>query len=387
MERPVRKALGNHLNESTLLAVTAVVCVVLLVTASAVLMLSASGRQDLLLTGDRGFSVRIQTAQAILSFVLLGLMATLPMARLRRWSHYILFLGIMAAILPFFPELGIRSGGATREVALGPLRWQPGLILTLTVVIWTASMFARRPLGVRQRWFSVGVVAVSLVLALLQPDFSLVPLILIPIAMQALRAGIENKRALLLAITVGLMIGATAALHPYVTRRVDAWLHPERTAKFVGRDYLLLQQGVANGGLAGTGYGRGKYVVQTGAAKSDYFFGHMVEELGWIRALGILLLYLPILLIGMRVAARARDRFVALMGAGMATYLLTAVAVHVAVSLRLIPVTAIHLPFLSFGGTPLVTSMAALGILLSANRTLDRRSEISPDEDTTAITM
>jgi cell division protein FtsW len=375
------------LNETPLLAFIAVGCVFLLVVSGEVLLFTASGRQDALVAGDRWASVRIQTVQAILSFGLLGLMSTIPLQRMRRWANPILVLGILAAVLPFFPDIGIRSGGATREVALGPLRWQPGLILTLTVVMWTAGMFARRPLGVRQRWFSVGVVALAIVLALLQPDFSLVPLILLPVAMQALRAGIEGKRALILAVTVGLMIGGTAALHPYVTRRVDGWLHPERTAKFVGRDYLLLQQGVASGGFVGSGYGQGKYVVQTGAAKTDYFFGHMVEELGLIRAMIILSLYLPILWLGLRVALRARDRFVALVGTGMAVYLLSAVAVHAAVSLRWIPVTAIHLPFLSFGGTPLVTSMAAMGILLSANRALTSPSIVGPDEDTTAVRL
>lgn len=255
-------------------------------------------------------------------------------------------------------------------------------MLALAVVLWAAAILARRPLGVRRRAVAVGVVLAALSVALVQPDFSLIPLMLVPIGMQAWRARLHGRQALPLALALGLLILAAAAFHPYVTRRVAGWMRPQQTARSEGRDYVLLRQAMQAGGLWGAGYGRGRYVIQTGAAKSDYFFGHAVEELGLVRASLLLVLYLPILWLGARVSERARDRFVALLGTGMAAYILTAVLIHVAVSLRLIPVTAIHLPFYSFGGSSLITSTLALGLLLAAYRAIARGSSVGPSEET-----
>lgn len=389
MNATLRRIFDRLFTDERTLPVAAVICVVGLLVIGDLLLFSASGRQDALQLGDAWTSVRVHSAQSVLALGLLAVVSTLPVSWLRRNATLLAAFGMVAAVLPFLPQVGVRSGGAVREVALGPLRWEPGLILALMVSIWSAATFARRPLGTRRRLLAVGVVALALVLALAQPDFSLVPLILVPVAMQAWRAGLEGRRAVALALALGLIVGLSAALQPYIARRVEAWLHPEKTARYVGRDYLLLQQGVAAGGAMGAGYGHGKYVVQTGNAKTDYFFGHIVEELGFVRAGLLLLLYVPILLLGIRVAEKAHDRFVALLGTGMASFVLTAVAVHIAVSLRLVPVTAIHLPFMSFGGTSIVAAIVAFGLLLAADRSRKLKSAVGADEDTnpTATTV
>jgi cell division protein FtsW len=370
------------MRKDAFLPLTAVVCLLALLVVGDLLLYSAAERQDTLALGDPWYSVRVHTTQSVLALGMLAVVATLPMAWWRRNAGLLLGFAGVAALLPFFPETGIKSGGAVREVALGPLRWEPGLILALGVLVWSAAMFARRPLGLKRRGFAVAIVTAAIVVALGQPDFSLIPLMLVPLGMQAWRAGVQGKRALVLAAVLTAAVAVSAALQPYVARRVEAWLYPQRTAHYVGRDYLLLQQGVAAGGALGAGYGQGKYVVQTGNAKTDYFFGHVVEELGLLRGLALLLLYVPILLLGVRVAERAHDRFVALLGTGAATFILTAVAVHIAVSLRLMPVTAIHLPFMSFGGTSLVASILAFGILLAADRSVNMQSSVGPEEET-----
>lgn len=382
MKQTLRDIINRLFTNERTLPVLAVACVVALLVVGDVLLFTASGRQDALQLGDAWTSVRVHSAQAVLALGLLAVVSTLPVSWLRRNANLLAAFGVVAAALPFLPQVGVRAGGAVREVALGPLRWEPGLILALMVSIWSAATLAKRPLGTKRRLLAVAVVALALTLALAQPDFSLVPLMLVPVGMQAWRAGLEGRRAVALALALGAVVAFSAALQPYIARRVEAWIHPERTARYVGRDYLLLQQGVAAGGAMGAGYGQGKYVVQTGNAKTDYFFGHMVEELGLVRAGLLLLFYVPILLLGIRVADRSRDRFVALLGTGMASFVLTAVAVHIAVSLRLVPVTAIHLPFMSFGGTSIVAAIVAFGLLLAADRGRDQKSAIGTDEDT-----
>lgn len=365
-----------------ILAAVAVACTVAMYLVGAWLVASAAGRADAMLYGDKFHSVKLHAMQSGLAMVLMGAVAWLPASLLRRIAPVGLLAGLGFAWLTIGSPFGVRSGGATREVVLGPIRWEPGQMLVLAIVLWAAAMLARRPLGLRRRAMAVTVVLVALGVAFLQPDFSLIPLMLVPIGMQAWRARLHGRQALPLALGLGLLIVVAAAFHPYVTRRVAGWMRPQQTARYEGRDYVLLRQAMKAGGLWGAGYGRGRYVIQTGAAKSDYFFGHAVEELGLVRAWLLLLLYVPIFGLGAWVSERARDRFVALLGTGMAAYILTAVLIHVAVSLRIIPVTAIHLPFFSFGGSSLVTSTLALGFLLVANRAITHNSPMGPSEDT-----
>ncbi len=346
----------------------AVASVILLTAASCALLFSAASQGEVARYDDAFHTVYRQLGQAAAGLIVLALLALLPVRRLRKLAPWGVAGGLLMAVLPFVPALGIRSGGAVRQFSLGALRWEPGQILVVTLLVWTASVLVRRPLGQVRRFVSVGIVAAGLLISMLQPDFSLLPLILVPVAMQAWLSGVRGRRALQLVIAVTVVVVGAAVVNPYIGRRVDGWMRPQATAHEAGRDYVLLQRGVSSAGALGAGYGKGRHVVRTGEAKSDYLFAHAVEELGFLRAFGLLMLYLPVLLLGIRAVFVRGPTFAGLVGVGMAGYILTAVGVHAAVNLRLVPVTAIHLPFLSFGGASLVASMAALGLLIAVNR-------------------
>jgi cell division protein FtsW (lipid II flippase) len=362
-------------------------CVLLMLALGQPLVFTASRLQDASRMGDAWHSVSVHISNGVIAFMALVIAASVPVERLKRLIPLLAIPSLFLYLLPFIPGFGVRSGGALREATIGPWRWEPGQLLAVTLVMWTAIIFSRRPLGRRRRLGALALVIAAILVALLQPDFSLVSLMLIPIALQALRAGVRGKRAVALSVAVGAIIMVAAMLHPYVSYRVGGWLDPAGTSRQAGRDYLLLQQGIEAGGLLGSGLGKGAYVVKTSSAKADYLLAHTVEELGAVAAFFILLLYVPILLAGLRVALMARDRFVALLGVGLAGYLLTGAAIHTAVNLRMIPVTAIHLPFLSFGGSALFSSALALGFLLSANRAVPFAGAILPEEETTPVAL
>ncbi len=345
-------------------------------------VLSASRPHDSSHYGDALYSMRIHFAQGMIALVLVGLSSLLQVDRLRRWGPWLALPAFAFALLPFVPGFGIRSGGALRDASLWGFVWQPGPILVVALLVWTAAIFSRRPLGRLRRYGAMLLVSAAMLIAVLQPDFSLIALLLVPVAAQAWRAGIRGKRAVRLVLLLTGLVVLLGVLHPYIGRRVGGWLDPSGTRYDAGRDYVLLEKGTHAGGWTGVGYGRGQHVVRTRNAKDDYLFAHLIEETGLLRAFPVLLLYLPVLLVGIRIGWVARNRFVALLGIGLAGFILTAVGVHVAVNLRLMPVTAIHLPFLSFGGSTLVATALALGLLLSANRTVAQTSPEGPEEDT-----
>ncbi|MFG0255994.1 MAG: FtsW/RodA/SpoVE family cell cycle protein, partial [Rhodopirellula sp. JB053] len=291
MEGTIRAALSRQVGNKRFLPGLAVIAAVLLTAAGCALLYSATGQADAARYGNSLYTVYQQLVQASVGFGILALLALVPMSRLRRLAPWGIAGGLVLALLPFVPALGIRSGGAVRHFALGALRWEPGQVLVLTLLVWTASVLAKRPLGRKRRFQSVGVVAAGLIISVMQPDFSLLPLILVPVAVQAWLAGVRGRRALHLVVGVTAVIVGAAVVNPYIARRVDGWMRPQATVHEAGRDYVLLQRGVASAGVMGSGYGKGRYVVRTGEAKSDYMYAHAVEELGFLRAFGLLFLY------------------------------------------------------------------------------------------------
>ena len=361
-------AMGSGLDDHRPWTITAMVCTIVLLLTGHALLYSATSVSDATAFGTPWRTVTIHFLQSLAGLVLLTALFLMPLSKLRRLVPYLLLAAVAASLLLFLPFTGVKSGGAVRHVALGFLRWEPGQVLAVTLILWSALVFSRRPLGSRRRMISLFIVGLALVIAILQPDFSLVALILVPIAGQSLVAGLRLPRAARLALGMGVLILILAALHPYITRRVDGWRHTQATLYDAGYDYVLLQRGVSSGGAWGKGLGQGEHIRKTGVAKSDYLVAHAFEELGVFRALLLLALYLPIFLLGLRAARIHRRSFLGLTGVGMAGYILTAATIHTAVSLRIIPVTAIHMPFLSYGGSSLIMSMAALGLLISVNR-------------------
>jgi cell division protein FtsW len=351
----------------TALLGAAAAATILLLAAGGFLVASAMGAHDLQAHGNAAFTLRLHLRHAVLALFAFLAAAFLPVAILARGALALALAGLVGALLLFVPGLGVRSGGALREVAVGSLLWEPGQLLALAMIVWGAFMFSRRPLGVRRRYLSVVVVGLGIVLAVVQPDFSLIPLILAPLALQGWRAGLRGRRAALWALGMSGVVLAAALFQPYIVRRVDAWIEPQVVRYETGRDYLIMQEGVREGGAWGVGYGQGRHLVKTREAHTDYLFAHALEELGWVRGLLLLLLFLPVFLLAVR-SWRLPDRFAALLALGMSAYIGTAGVIHVLVSLRLVPVTAIHMPFLSYGATALVTSAVAMGILVSANR-------------------
>jgi cell division protein FtsW len=171
---------------------------------------------------------------------------------------------------------------------------------------------------------------------------------------------------LVLAVAGGLVL---ARLFPHVRLRIDAWLDPWADPLGIGYQPLRALFAVGRGGVVGTGLGAGLPEVAgtpaIPAIHTDFPFAALAEELGLVGAAAICALYLVIALRGLRIAALASDDFRALLAAGLTLVVVLQAALIIGGNLKLLPLTGVTLPFISYGGSSLVANGLIVGLLLA----------------------
>jgi cell division protein FtsW (lipid II flippase) len=200
-----------------------------------------------------------------------------------------------------------------------------------------------------------------------------------------------GRRSWLLIGLALFVVGSLAANRyvPHVHERVEVWLHPLSPALITNQSYQLAQGlfGQATGGIFGTGLGRGRPDIVP-FANTDFIASTIGEELGLAGLMAILTIYLLIVMRGLRAAIRTRDDFGKLLGAGLAFGLALQVFVQVGGVTRLIPLTGLTLPFLSYGGSSLISNWVLLALLLRISDASRRPAPILPaipDESATMV--
>lgn len=274
---------------------------------------------------------------------------------------------LLVAVL-YGPEINATH----RWFRLGPVSIQPAELAKLALIPYVAYQIGRKTERINQPALLVPVlVATASVvgLVLLQPDFGTSVLLLVAVGLMLFLAGLP-WRYLAGACATGLPLLAVVALaEPYRRRRVLAFLEPEADpfgAGFQARQSLIA---VGSGGLFGLGPGGSVQKLHyLPHPHSDYLFAIVGEELGFVGALGVLALFAVLLWRGVRAGVSAPDLHGRYLAWGLTGLLVLQALVHVSVSLALAPSKGIPLPFISYGGSSLVASMAACGVLLNVSQ-------------------
>ncbi|MFH1681126.1 MAG: rod shape-determining protein RodA [Candidatus Eisenbacteria bacterium] len=381
----------------------------LLLVAFGILVLYSASRTS---AGEASYHVRQLAWAAIgIGFLALGVFLA------QRWLDVLDFLAIPAYALSLvlLAVLLLRpSTGVERWLAVGPFRFQPSEIAKISLVIVMARVLSNRPpekVGLRHFLVPALVAGVPFLLVLRQPDLGtalvfgaiLIPmlfwaglpervllLVLSPavglIASSHLPAWIVFLFLLLLvllvthsslpfsAVTLGvnMLVGIAGPilwnqLKDYQKTRIVTFLDPGHDP--LGAGYQIIQSEVAigSGGLAGKGFlqeGTQKWLSFLPEQHTDFVFSVVGEEFGFIGCVLLLVVYAVLLGRVLLVASRARDRFASLLVVGFFGYLSFQVVVNVGMTLGLVPVTGLPLPFLSYGGSSLTTTLVAIGIVL-----------------------
>ncbi|MEJ5220923.1 MAG: putative lipid II flippase FtsW [Tepidiforma sp.] len=332
---------------------------------------SASFVRSLVDFGDPYYFVIRQAVWALGGAVGMFVMARLDYRRLRPLA--VPLMGITIVLLVAVIVIGVEGGGARRWIGVGELTLQPAEFAKLTVIIYLAAWLASR--GGSLRSFEHGLVPFVLIigtvsaLILLQPNLGTTLIILaITVTMfWVAGASLIQMVALLgsglVAITV-LALGAG-----YRAERVTAFLHAEKDPDGIGFQTLQALIAVGNGGVTGLGLGasRAKFFYLP-ESHTDGIFAIIGEELGLLAGLAILLLYVLLMIRGYQVARRARDEFGQLVATGITTWVAVQAFLNIGGILRVIPLTGVPLPFLSFGSNALAALLLAMGVLVSISR-------------------
>ena len=336
---------------------------------------SSSFALGLLEFGDANYFVFRQVFFAIAGFAAMVVLMKSDYRQLRIFSPLLMLAAIIGLVAVLVPGIGVERNGASRWIAVGgpipPL--QPSEFAKLALIIYIAAWLAGRGENVKEFWTGffpfVALVGVVAGLVMLQPDMGTTLVIVATMLTLVFVAGASLKHV---AAFVG--IGSVAAgmlifAGQYRADRIMAFISAEDDPSGRGFHTLQILIALGSGGIDGLGLGasRQKFFYVPGA-HTDGIFAIIGEELGFIGCAIVLGLLALLIGRGFRVILRARDDFGALLAVGIVSWIGYQAIINIGGLTRTMPLTGIPLPFVSYGGSALMTMLAAIGILLSVSR-------------------
>ncbi len=320
-------------------------------------------------TGNVFYHLKRQVLATGLGAIGLVLASRLPLADLDRIAPRVLGVAGALMLVVFVPGIGKSVAHATRWINLGVISFQPVEVFKLAVVLWYARLLAAERPGAAwsaESWTRIlGLAALSVGMPILQRDFGSAFLMM---ALGGVLIWLAGARTRSLAAFAGL--GATAAvalvaIAPYRLHRIRLYL--SSFGSLDGGGYQTKQSLIAlgAGGPLGVGLGESSQkLLYLPSAHADFIFAIIGEELGFIGAFITLALYVLLLREGLAIARASDRRNTRLLSTGLALLLFLQAVWHIAVSLVLVPTKGLALPFVSYGGSSLMASMTAVGVLL-----------------------
>jgi cell division protein FtsW len=359
------EAPGTYLLLIGVIAVLVIIGVVMVLSASSVLSLTSYGSAWYFF-------------QRQLIWTLLGVLAFAVIVRIdyHRWASVVRpLLAVTGVFLVavLVPGIGVYVGGSRRWLGVGAWRFQPSELAKLALLLFAADLLTRRADELHDTrrvlrpllFVLVGVAA----LVCLEPDLDSTVLLALIVGAVMVVGGITARHLALLGGTGIALSALLAVAAPYRRARVFTFLHP--TADPSNTGYQIVQSLIAlgSGGIEGVGLGAGrsKWLFLPNA-HTDFIFAVIGEELGLVGTLSVLGLFVAFAMLGIRTAQRAPDRFGMLLATGVTVWIVAQAAVNIGGVIGLLPVSGIPLPFVSFGGSSLVFTMVAAGILANVAR-------------------
>jgi len=346
-----------------------VAVVVVLNVIGLVMVLSASSVESLRTYGSSWFFFQRQIAWVTAGALMFVLGARFDHRRLRQLAVPMLLLAVVLLILVLVPGFGVTVYGSRRWLGSGAVRFQPSELAKLALAVFVAHLFTRhaelrRP-GISP-YPALLVLGGFVVLVMAEPDMGTALVMSMMVLAMAFIAGSSLKTmagVALSGVSLALAVGMVA---PYRRARLMSFLHPFNDHTNAGYQVVQSLVGVASGGPFGVGLGasRAKWGFLPNA-HTDFIFAIIGEELGLLGTVLVVALFAALTVLGVRTALRAPDRFSALLAAGITTWIAGQAAINIGAVIGLVPVTGVPLPFVSFGGSALLFTMAAAGILVN----------------------
>jgi len=315
-----------------------------------------------------------QVVYAGVGMIAMVMLARTDYATYRRAAPLFLVAGAILLAMVFVPGLGKTIRGARRWIALGPVSIQPSEFVKLIVVYYLAAALSERSRTESAHPFRdyvtyLAVVGVLLAIVYKQKDFGTTVIIAAITFVMFFLGGVKMRYLFATSLCALPALLYALIVYRYRIVRITSFLDPWRDP--YGSGFQLIQSLISfgKGGVFGQGFANGKQqLFYLPDAHTDFILAVIAEELGLLGVIAVLLLFLLLLFVGVRVAVRAQDRFGFLLASGITILISLQVVLNVGVVVGALPTKGMVLPFLSYGGSALLTNIAAMGMLLSVAR-------------------
>lgn len=312
-----------------------------------------------------------QITRFVLAFVVMLVIALLPMRMLMDYAYIIYFACLF--VLVVVDIIGHTGMGAQRWLRLGGLNLQPSEFMKLAVILALARYFHQlHPEDIRRLPYLLPpflMMAIPAILILRQPNLGTTTIMLAVGAVMCFLAGVQWRYfiSVFLSVIMAAPLGYHF-LHDYQKRRVLTFLDPQQDPLGAGYNILQSMIAIGSGGFLGKGYLQGSQnqLNFLPEKQTDFIFTMMAEEFGFIGSLLLLLLYGLLLGLGMMVALRNRSTFGSMIAGGVVALIFFHTFINCAMVMGMLPVVGLPLPLMSYGGSIMVSTVLAVGLLLNA---------------------
>jgi rod shape determining protein RodA len=321
---------------------------------------------------------RKQILYIVIGVFVMGACAATDYNRWRQWARVLYAVNFL--LLAFVFHSGHSAYGAVRWISLGPLgTFQPSEPAKPILAVVIAAMLSRRgTLELRDILETIGVVAIPALLILKQPDLGTTLVILAIFSVELFFGAAKTRYFAVYAAGVALLgafvVGTNLILRPFQRSRLLVFLHPDVDPQGVGWNLSHSKIAVGSGELFGKGLYHGTQTQLNFVPEHsrDFIFTVLGEEFGFIGSAALLAMYAVVLFGGIIAMLTARDRFGFLLAAGLAAMTAFHVVVNIGMTIGIMPITGIPLPFMSYGGSAIITDFMAVGILLNIHMQRDK---------------
>ncbi|MFH0732218.1 MAG: putative lipid II flippase FtsW [Candidatus Omnitrophota bacterium] len=346
---------------------------VVLMAIGTVMIYSSSAVNAFESYGDSTYYLKRHLIFLSLGLILSVFFMGFDYGKIRKFIKPFLLISVILLVCVLVPGIGTAAGGARRWIKFSFMNFQPSEVAKMALIFYAADILARKQSDIKN--FVHGFMPLMLILGmcvmliLLEPDLGTAVAIGLLIGIMAFLAGARLKHlgAVFLPALPAIII--LIAIKPYRWKRIVAFANPWADPQGVG--YQITQSFIAlgSGGFFGKGLGHSQQkLFYLPEAHTDFIFSIIGEELGFLGAAAIIVMFIIFIVLGSRIAYRARDLFGQFLGFGLVAMIALEVIVNIAAVVGAIPTKGLPLPFISYGGSSLVYNMVSVALLLNIAR-------------------
>ncbi len=323
---------------------------------------------------DPYFFFKRQMIGVALGFASMIILSKVDYHIFRRWAFWIFVGTIGLLVLALVPSIGSEAYGASRWISIGPVSFQPSEAMKLAVILyiaaWCAGKGTKIITDINEGVFSfVSILGFACILVLMQPDVGTTGMIVFIALGVFYLAGAKIAHVATIVGGGFLTLVILILKAPYRMARFTAFLNPQADPQGTGYQIQQALIAIGSGGMLGLGLGhsnqKGLYLPEP---VGDSIYAIIAEELGFIGAIAVLVVFFLFAWRGMKISAAARDVFGKLVAGGITVWIVGQAILNIAAITALVPLTGIPLPFISYGGTSIVFTLASVGILLNISK-------------------